>query len=103
VLIRHRAASAAGRGAARTIAAEVRRGGVEVAGIRAARAVPGTREVRYLRHGDAAAAERLAARLRDRWGSAWRVREPGSARTAPQASAARRAPAHTLEVWLPHR
>ena len=108
VLIRHRGGSAAGREAARRIADEARRGGVRVVGIRAVPAVPSRREVHYLAGGDADEAERLAARFRQRWGSAWEVREPAgsAAAAAPSALAARRpvpARAHTLEVWLPHR
>jgi len=104
VLIRHRDGSAAGREAAKRIAEEARRAGVAVVGIRGAALVPKGREVRYLQGADAGEAERLAERFRGRWGSAWEVRAPGSAaRPAPMAAAARPAPAHTLEVWLPHR
>jgi hypothetical protein len=104
VLIRHRDGSAAGREAAKRIAEEARRAGVAVVGIRAAPAVPKGREVRHLQGGDAAEAERLAERFRGRWGSAWEVRTPGpGAPPASKAFAARPAPAHTLEVWLPHR
>jgi len=106
VLIRHRDGSAAGRAAAERIAEEARRAGAAVVGIRAAASVPKGREVRYLQGSDAAKAERLAERFRERWGSVWEVRTPGP--TAPPASkasaaTARPAPAHALEVWLPHR
>ena len=103
VLIRHRGGSAAGREAARRIAYEARRAGVRVVGIRAVAAVPSRREVHYLRAEDAAEGKRLASRLRDRWGGAWQVREPGSSKAPPRASAARQTPTHALEVWLPHR
>ena len=104
LLIRHRGGSAAGREAARRIADEARRAGVEVVGIRAASSVPSRREVHYLRGGDAAEAERLASRLRQRWGSAWEVREPGPGTASrKKVSAVGPAPSHTLEVWLPHR
>lgn len=103
VLIRHRGGSAAGREAAQRIADEARRAGVTVTGIRAVPAVPSRREVHYLRAEDAAEGKRLASRLRDRWGGAWQVREPGSPKASPKASAVRPTPTHTLEVWLPPR
>jgi hypothetical protein len=103
VLIRHRGGSAAGREAAQRIADEARRAGVEVVGIRAASSVPKKREVRYLPGGDAAEGERLASRFRSRWGNDWEVRESEAKTASSVKAAARPAPAHTLEVWLPHR
>jgi hypothetical protein len=84
VLIRHRGGSTAGREAGRRIADHARRAGVTVAGIRAVAAVPSRREVHYLRAEHAADGKRLASRLRDRWGSAWQVREPRSPKASPK-------------------
>jgi hypothetical protein len=103
VLIRHRGGSAAGREAAQRIADEARRGGVRVVGIRAVPAVPSRREVHFLRGDDAAEGERLASRLRSRWGNDWHVRELEAGATSSKKLAAGPIPAHTLEVWLPHR
>jgi hypothetical protein len=94
ILIQHRRGSAAGRTAAQRIAEEARRAGVRVVDIRAAAAVPGRREIHYFRAEDAGAGEHLASRFRRRWGNAWQVLASG-------ANAA--VPAHTLEIWLPHR
>jgi hypothetical protein len=94
ILIQHRRGSAAGRTAAQRIAEEARRAGVKVVDIRAAAAVPGRREIHYFRDEDAGAGEHLASRFRRRWGNAWRVLASG-----PNAAV----PAHTLEIWLPHR
>jgi hypothetical protein len=103
VVIRHRKGSAAGREAAQLIADEARRTGVRVVGIRPVPEVPDRREVHYLRDGDAAEGKRLASRLRDRWGNAWKVREVRPAMASQKATAALAPPPHTLEVWLPHR
>jgi len=100
VLIHYRAGSAAGQVAARRIAEEVRRAGLGVIGLRAETAVPSMREVLYPACGAATEAERLAARLRSRWGNAWRVQtkeESGPDRAAPGSAP------NVLEVWLPHR
>jgi hypothetical protein len=103
VLIRHRTGSASGREAAQLIADEARRTGLRVIGIRPVSAVPDQREVQYLRDEDAAEGERLASQFRQRWGSAWKVREKRPGTAPPKALAALPAPAHRLEVWLPHR
>jgi hypothetical protein len=104
VLIHHRAGSPAGRQAANRIAQEARRAGLWVACIRPEATVPAAREVRYRTgvEGDGKAAERLAARLRDRWGNAWHVRAAG--RQDPECDGGGPAAIHrALEVWLPHR
>jgi hypothetical protein len=103
VLFLYRAGSVAGRAAAQQLAGEAHRAGVDVAGITAVPVVPKTREVRYLRSGDAAEGRRLASRFQARWGNVWQVREPGSDTKWPGYFATGQAPAHTLEVWLPHR
>ena len=103
VLILYRAGSVAGQVAAQRLAGETRRAGVEVAGLAGVPVVPKTREVRYLRRGDAAEGERLAARFQARWGNVWQVRESGSDAKSPGYFATGQVPAHTLEVWLPHR
>jgi hypothetical protein len=103
VLIFHRAGSASGREAAQRLAGEARRAGLEVAGVAAAQSVPTKREVRYLKGGYAADGERLASRFRERWGNSWQVRELGSGVISPAYSTTTPLPAHTLEVWLPHR
>ncbi len=66
-------------------------------------AVPGRREVHYFSGDDAAEGERLASRLRSRWGNDWHVRELEARATSSKKLAAGPTPAHTLEVWLPHR
>jgi hypothetical protein len=103
VLFLYRAGSVAGQVAAQRLAGETRRAGVEVAGLAGVPVVPKTREVRYLQRNDAAEGERLAARFQARWGHSWQVREPGSGAKSPGYFAAEAVPAHTLEVWLPHR
>jgi hypothetical protein len=103
VLIFHRAGSASGREAAQRLAGEARRAGLEVAGIAAAPSVPTKREVRYLKGDYAADGERLASRFRERWGNSWQVRDFGSGINPPAYSTTKPVPAHTLEVWLPHR
>jgi len=103
VLIFHRDGSASGREAAQRLAGEARRAGLDVAGVAVAPSVPKKREVRYFRSEDAADGERLASRFRERWGNAWNVRELGTGAKPPTYSTMEPVPAHTLEVWLPHR
>ena len=103
VLFLYRAGSRAGRAAAQQLASEAYRAGVDVAGTSAVPVVPKTREVRYLRSEDAAEGQRLAARFQARWGNVWQVRESGSDAKSPGYFAPGQLPAHTLEVWLPHR
>lgn len=104
VFIHYRVGSAAGREAARRIAEEVRRAGLEVMGVSAEPTVPTMREILHPGGDAAAEAERLATRLRNRWGNAWRVQaregpslEQGRHRAEPRSALS------VLEVWLPHR
>jgi hypothetical protein len=104
VLIHYRVGSASGRYAARRIAQEVRRFGLDVMEVRAEPSVPTMREVLYASGEAAAEAERLARRLRNRWGNAWRVqtRERPSLKQEHH-EAEPRSTLSALEVWLPHR
>jgi len=96
VVIHHRTGSTAGRQAARRVAEEARKAGATVRAISPGPAAPSRREVHYIRDEDAAAAERLAARFRGRWGNGWRAvqveQRPGA---VPEEQG--------LVIWLPHR
>jgi hypothetical protein len=106
VLIHHLAGSTGGLRAARRIAQEARKAGYVVVGIHSETAVPSVREVRIPAGAgaDARAAERLTARLRDRWGNAWRIRVTDGTRSDPEIAVGGSAAAdQPLELWLPHR